>query len=168
MATPPVWVLAILYWVHLLATVTWVGSIASISILVLPAMKRSVKPADQLAFLDAMQKRLEPIAWFCLGTLIVTGLFQMSANVHYNGFLDTSTQWSLAILAKHLLVVAMIIVTAVQTWEVFPAIRRTLLRREKASEETLAILQKREERLLRMNFILSIMILGVTAIARAA
>jgi len=150
------------------ATVVWVGSIASISLLVLPTMKRSMQPAEQLAFLDALQKRLEPLAWFCLGTLIVTGLFQMSANVHYNGFLDTSTQWSLAIMAKYLLVIAMVIATAVQTWEVFPAIRRSLLRPEKFSDKQRSALQKRGERLLRINFILSILILGVTAIARTS
>ncbi len=63
----------------------------------------------------------------------------------------------------------MIVVSAVQTWEVLPAIRRTLMRRERgATEEEIVRLQKREERLLRMNFILSILILGATALARSA
>lgn len=169
METPPAWALALVYWLHMLATVTWIGGIVSISILVLPAARKSLKSADQLAFIEAMQKRLEPLAWFSLGLLIATGLFQLSANSHYNGFLDVSTQWSLAILVKHGLVAVMVAVSAVQTWEVLPAIRRTLMRREKgASEEEIVRLQKREERLLRINFILSILILGATALARAA
>jgi uncharacterized membrane protein len=168
MEAPPYWALALVFWLHLLATVSWIGGIVAISILVLPAAKRSLKPADQLAFIEAMQKRLEPMAWFCLGLLIATGLFQLSASPHYNGFLNVSTTWSLAILIKHGLVAVMIVVSAVQTWEVLPAIRRTLMRREKgASEEEIIKLQKREERLLRMNFILSILILGATALARA-
>ena len=169
MATPPAWALALVYWLHLLATVTWIGGIVAISILVLPAARKSLKPLDQLAFLEALQKRLEPLAWFSLGMLIATGLFQLSANSHYNGFFDVSTQWSLAILVKHGLVGVMIVVSAVQTWEVLPAIRRTLMRRERgATEEEIVRLQKREERLLRMNFILSILILGATALARSA
>ena len=169
MATPPAWALALVYWLHLLATVTWIGGIVAISILVLPAARKSLEPVDQLAFLEALQKRLEPLAWFSLGMLIATGLFQLSANSHYNGFFDVSTQWSLAILVKHGLVGVMIVVSAVQTWEVLPAIRRTLMRRERgATEEEIVRLQKREERLLRMNFILSILILGATALARAA
>ena len=168
MEAPPYWAVALVFWLHLLATVTWIGGIVAISILVLPAAKRSLKPADQLAFIEAMQKRLEPMAWFCLGLLIATGLFQLSASPHYNGFLNVSTTWSLAILIKHGLVAVMVVVSAVQTWEVLPAIRRTLMRREKgASEEEIIKLQKREERLLRMNFILSILILGATALARA-
>jgi len=169
MAAPPAWALALVYWLHLLATVTWIGGIVAISILVLPAARKSLEPVDQLAFLEALQKRLEPLAWFSLGMLIATGLFQLSANSHYNGFFDVSTQWSLAILVKHGLVGVMIVVSAVQTWEVLPAIRRTLMRRERgATEEEIVRLQKREERLLRMNFILSILILGATALARSA
>ncbi len=169
METPPGWALALVYWLHMLATVSWIGGIVSLSLLVFPAAHKSLKPVDQLAFIEAMQKRLEPLAWFSLGLLIATGLFQLSANSHYNGFLDTSTQWSLAILVKHGLVAVMVVVSAVQTWEVLPAIRRTLMRREKgASEAEINQLKKREERLLRLNFILSILILGATALARAA
>ena len=169
MQTPPSWALALIYWIHMLATVTWIGGIVAISILVLPAAKRVLKPVDQLAFLDAMQKRLEPLAWFSITALIATGLFQLSANEHYNGFLDVSTQWSLSILIKHSLGLVMGAVTAVQTWEVLPAIRRTLMRKEKgASEEEIIRLQKREERLLKANLILSVLILGATALARAA
>ncbi len=169
MDSPPVWALTLVYWLHMLATVTWIGGIVSISILVLPAARKSLSPAEQLAFIESMQKRLEPLAWFSLGLLIVTGLFQLSATSHYNGFFDVSTQWSLAILVKHGLVAVMVVVSAVQTWEVLPAIRRTMMRRGKgASEEEIVQLQKREERLLRMNFVLSILILGATAVARSA
>jgi len=169
MNAPPGWALALVYWLHMLATVAWVGGIVSISLLVMPAAHKSLKPVDQLAFIDAMQRRLEPLAWFSLVLLIATGLFQLSANSHYNGFFDTSTQWSLAILIKHGLVAVMVVVSAVQTWEVLPAIRRTLMLREKgATEDTINRLKLREERLLRLNFILSILILAATALARAA
>src|SRR5512141_1683944 len=129
----PFWALGIIFWLHMLATVTWIGSLAAISILVLPAAKRTLKPLDQLAFLDAMQKRLEPVAWFSMGLLLLTGLFQLSANPHYDGFLSTSGQWSIAILVKHSLAIIMAVTSAIQTWEVLPNIRRTLMRAEKAS-----------------------------------
>src|SRR5512142_1907608 len=109
-SAPPSWALALTFWLHLLATVTWVGSLAGISFLVLPAMQLSLDSESQLIFLEAMQKRLEPIAWFSITLLVLTGLFQMSVNPHYNGFLSVSTQWSLAILIKHLLVFVMVVV----------------------------------------------------------
>ena len=114
----------------------------------------------------AIQKRMEPAVWFSLSLLIVTGLFQMSVNVHYNGFLSVSNQWTIAILVKHILVVALIVVSAVQTWDVFPTIRRLLLRKDKASQDEVVKLQGRAAWLLRANLILAILILGATAFMR--
>src|SRR5215216_1323982 len=152
MTAPPSWALALTYWLHLLATVTWVGSLAGVSLLVLPAMKRSLDAETQLVFIEALQKRLEPIAWFCMSLLLVTGLFQMSVNPHYDSFLSTSTQWSLAILAKHLLGIIMVAVSAIQTWEVIPAIRRAIVKSKKSNNaEELESLRRREIRLLRIN-----------------
>lgn len=167
--SPPTWALALTYWLHLFATVAWVGSLAGVSLLVLPAMKRSLDSENQLVFIEAMQKRLEPIAWFSMSLLLATGLFQMSVNPHYDGFLSTSTQWSLAILVKHLLGIIMIVVSAIQTWEVIPAIRRAIVRSRKSNNaDEIDSLRRREVLLLRTNFGLSLLILLATAFARAS
>src|SRR5512147_1706399 len=166
---PPAWALALTFWLHLLATVTWVGSLAGISFLVLPAMQRALDADTQLIFIEALQKRLEPIAWFSMSLLMLTGLFQMSVNPHYNGFLSASTQWSLAILIKHLLGIVLVVVSAIQTWEVIPAIRRAILKSRKSDNaQELNALRKREILLLRVNFGLSTLILLATAFARAS
>lgn len=167
--TPPSWALALTYWLHLLATVTWVGSLAGVSLLILPAMQRSLDSENQLVFIEAMQKRLEPIAWFCMSLLVLTGLFQMSVNPRYDGFLSTSTQWSLAILTKHLLGIVMVVVSAIQTWEVIPAIRRAIVKSKKNDNAAeIDSLRRKEVLLLRTNFGLSLLILLATAFARAA
>jgi uncharacterized membrane protein len=168
-SAPPAWALALTYWLHLLATVSWIGSLAGISFLVLPAMRNSLSPDTQLVFLEAMQKRLEPIAWFSMSLLVLTGLFQMSVNPHYDGFLSVSTQWSLAILTKHLLGIVMVVVSAIQTWEVIPAIRRAIVKSKKTRNMgEFEALRRREILLLRINFGLSILILLATSFARAA
>jgi uncharacterized membrane protein len=156
------------FWLHLLATVTWIGSLVSIYVLVLPISGRTLKPVDELAVLDGIQKRLEPITWFSVSLLIATGLFQMSVNPHYNGFLSTSGQWSLAILSKHILVASLIVVSAVHTWDVLPSMRRALMRKEKANEDEVRTLQRRERAVLRASLILAALILLATAVARAS
>ncbi len=168
MTVPPAWAMALIYWLHMLATVAWVGSLAALNLLILPAAAQSLKLADQLRFISALQKRLEPIAWFSMGLLVATGMFQLSASPRYDGFLNISAQWSLSILIKHGLAVVLAATSAVQTWEVLPAIQRVLLKQEKASEGELAALQRRELILLRVNLVLSALILGATAFARAA
>lgn len=168
MPTVPSWAVALTFWIHLLSTVTWIGSLVSISVLVLPAAARTLQPVDQLAFIDTIQKRLEPIGWLSVSLLVVTGLFQMSVNIHYNGFLSTSGQWSLAILAKHILVAILITLSAIHTWDVLPAIRRALMRKDRILEGQLAALRRRETVLLRSSLVLAVLILLATAIARAA
>ena len=168
MTTPSAWILAAIFWLHMLATVTWIGSLAAINILVLPASNRALKLTDQLNFITALQNRLEPLAWFCMGLLLVTGLFQLSTSPHYDGFLSLSTQWSFAILIKHGLAVIMVVVSAIQTWEVLPAIQRTLMKKGKADEEELRNLQRKEIILLRISLLLSALILGATAVARVS
>ncbi|RJP53014.1 MAG: hypothetical protein C4586_02045 [Anaerolineaceae bacterium] len=168
MTAPSAWILAIIFWLHMLATVTWIGSLAAINLLVLPASHRTLKLADQLSFIAALQKRLEPLAWFCMGILLVTGLLQLSTSPHYDGFLALSTQWSFAILIKHGLALIMVVVSAIQTWEVLPAIHRTLMKKGKADEDELARLQRKEMIILRINLALSALILGATALARVS
>jgi uncharacterized membrane protein len=168
MTTPSAWVMAVIYWLHMLATVTWIGSLAAINLLVLPASNQTLKLVDQISFISALQKRLEPLAWFSMGLLIATGLFQLSANPHYDGFLATSTQWSLAILVKHSLSAILAVTSAIQTWEVLPSIHRILMKKETADAGELEKLQRREVILLRLNLVLSTLILGATAFARAS
>lgn len=168
MEAPSTWTLAVVYWLHMLATVVWIGSLAAINILVLPASQRTLSLADRLSLISALQKRLEPLAWFCMGLLLVTGLIQLSTSPKYDGFLSLSTQWSFAILTKHGFAVLMVVVSAVQTWEVLPAIHRTLLKKEKAEQAELAQLQKKELLLLRINLALSACILAATALARVS
>ena len=167
MPAVPDWAITLTFWIHFLAAVTLVGSLVATSILVLPAI-RTLDLVDQLNLIATIQKRMEPTAWFSLSVLIVTGLFQMSVNVHYNGFLSVSNQWTIALLTKHILVIALIVVSAVQTWDVLPSIRRLLLRKDKASQDEALKLQGREKWLLRANLILAILILGATAFMRTA
>lgn len=157
-----------MFWVHMVATATWIGSLIAITLLILPAARRALGAADQLSLIELVQRRLEPISWFSVSVLIATGLFQMSVNPNYNGFLSTSGRWSLAMLAKHILVGALIAVSAVHTWDVLPNLRRALLQKNRLADQALARLQRRETTLLGVSLILGLLVLLATGFARAA
>jgi uncharacterized membrane protein len=167
-AAVPFWAVALTFWIHLLATAAWIGSLVSIALLVLPAARQGLDPAARLSFLEHIQRRLEPITWFSVSVLVATGLFQMSVNPHYNGFLSTSGQWSIALLTKHLLVGALIAVSAVHTWDVLPSLRRALMQKHKLGELEIDRLQRREAALLRTSLILGMLVLLATGFARAS
>ena len=169
MTTPPAWALTLSYWLHMLATVIWIGGLAALALLVFPAARKSLDPPAYAALLDRLQRRFDPLAWLSLALLVATGLFQMSANPNYKGFLTIANRWALAILVKHLVFLAMTLVSAYLTWGVLPNLQRMALRRarglEAAGEESL---QSREVRLLRLNLVLGVLVLALTAIARAS
>jgi uncharacterized membrane protein len=152
----------------MLATVTWIGSLVATAVLVLPAANRVLQPVERLSLVDRVRGRLEPITWLSVSILIVSGLFQMSVNPHYNGFLSTSGQWSLAMLTKHALVGALVAVSAVHTWDALPDLRRALLRKPQLSAAEIDRLQRREASLLRLSIVLGALVLLATGFARAS
>ncbi|HEY5983008.1 MAG TPA: CopD family protein [Anaerolineales bacterium] len=167
-ATVPYWAVALTFWIHMLATATWIGSLVAMAALVMPAARRALSAPDQLSLVEMLQRRIEPITWLSVSILIATGLFQMSINPHYNGFLSTSGQWSLALLTKHVLVGTLIAVSAVHTWDVLPSLRRALLQKNKLQHAEIARLRHREGTLLKISLVLATLILLATAFARAA
>jgi hypothetical protein len=101
--------------------------------------------------------------------LVGTGLFQMSANPNYDGFLKVDNLWAGAILLKHLVFFGMTGISAYLTWGVLPGLRRAALQLEKGREvPEAARLLKQEILFLRLNLVLGVIVLALTAIARAA
>lgn len=171
MEAAPTWVLSILYWLHMVATVIWIGGLAALSLIVLPAARRSIPGAAYGAFLTQVQYRLQSLGWFCLAVLVLTGMFQMSSSPFYKGFLAIENTWSVAILLKHLAVGLMVVFSIYATWGIAPALRRLALVQSagRAVDESLRDrLRLRETFLLRLNLFVSLAVLALTAIARSA
>jgi uncharacterized membrane protein len=165
----PFWALSLAYWLHMLATVAWIGGLVALVVLVLPVARRILAPDVYATSLEQIQRRLDPLGWLSLAVLLATGLFQLSASPNYDGFLSISNRWAVAILIKHILFFGMIAVSAYLTWGVLPSLRRVAMKRAKGIEtEEAEILQRRETLLLRINLILGILILGLTSLARAS
>jgi uncharacterized membrane protein len=170
MAAPSI-ALTIAYWLHMMATVFWIGSISAMSLVVIPAARSTLDPAGYRAFLSKLQSRVTPIGWFSLAVLATTGMFQMSSHPSYSGFLEISNSWAAAILIKHLVVGLMILTSAYLTWGILPALRRSSLlisAGRPISDIERRRLERREYWLLTANLVLSILVLGLTAWARAA
>ena len=126
--TTPAWALSLIYWLHMLATVVWIGGLSTLAILVLPAASQALDARSYAGLLGKIRRRLDSMSWLSLLVLVGTGLFQMSANPNYQGFLSVSNRWALAILLKHILFLAMTGLSAYLTWGVLPDLQRLALR----------------------------------------
>lgn len=161
------WLLAISYWIHLLATVVWLGGITLITLFAWPALQRGSLAANQ--WWD-IQRRFTLWANASLTLLLVTGFYQMTNDPNYSGFLQIDSTWAVAILLKHLAYGAMIIVTVYMQAVLHPAMSRLALLAERQPENATAErdkLQTREIRLLRLNLICAAIVLLFTALATA-
>ncbi len=161
------WLLALSYWLHLLATVVWLGGLALMGLVAWPALRQQTLQSNQWL---TLQKRFTPLVNASLIVLLVTGLIQMTNDTNYDGFLRVDTLWSQAILVKHIAVAGMIIIGGIVQWRVHPAMERVALlatqRPQLAAEEQEA-LQRREIRLLRLNMLCAAAVLLFTAVATA-
>ena len=153
----------------MLATVVWIGGLATLAIIVLPAMRRSLKPREFSNWLTALNRRLDPIGWLSLGLLTFTGLIQMDANPNYAGLLAVSNLWSQAILIKHILFLGMILVSATMTWGITPALQRFALMQARGVRDANGQrTQSRLQHLIALNLVLGLLVLVFTAIARTS
>ncbi len=161
------WILAISYWIHLLATVVWLGGMALMAIIAWPALQQGTLADNQWA---AIQRRFAPWASGSLVLLLITGFVQMTNDSNYGGFLAMDGTWAYAMLLKHIAFLGMVVITVYTQAMLYPAMKRTALLAEKrpslASAEQ-AALSRREQTLLRLNLLCAALVLLFTAIATA-
>lgn len=161
--------LALSLFVHLSATVIWIGGLMVTVILVLPEARRILdQQVSWHLFLQRLRQRFYPISNLCLVALIVTGLFQTTASPHYDGFLTFDNRWSQVLLVKHIIIVVMALVGLLLQYGVAPSLERTsiLLAQNKAQADSHAIytrLRRREIVLTWLLVGLGLSILGLSA-----
>ena len=151
---------------HITATVVWIGGILLITFLVLPEFNRALKQQSaRYQLLRRLRRRFTLIGNLALATLIVTGLLQMSNDPNYNGLLSFDNRWSRVLLLKHILIIVMAATGLILQFGLAPALERTslLLERGAGDEAAWRRLRAREQVLTRLVALLALAILAVSA-----
>ncbi len=162
--------LALSYFLHLVATVVWIGGLVILTLLVIPEARRTLaeNPA-LLTLMTRLRKRFIPLSNLSLAVLIATGMFQTSGDPNYQGLLQFNNEWSVAILLKHVAVIGMVVVGLVLQFGTIPALERAtfLIEHGKGDAADHERLRRQEVRLTWINLLLGIGVLGFTAWATA-
>ncbi len=161
------WILALSYWIHLLATVIWLGGMALMALVAWPALRRGTLESNQWFVL---QRRFLPWANVSLVILLITGFVQMTNDVNYSGFLVVDSIWAWAMLLKHIAYVGMVLITVYMQAVLYPAMKRMAIlveKRPSLAQGEQNKLQSREIRFLRLNLICAVGVLLFTAVATA-
>ncbi len=112
---------AFLYWVHLLAATTWVGSQVMLFAVVMPAARAIENAAVRSQLIGSVTRRFGYVGWGALLILLVTGIGNIAARAedfdHQRyGIFDYDFRYAWLLTAKLALVVLIVVLTA---WHTF-------------------------------------------------
>jgi uncharacterized membrane protein len=96
--------IALSVWLHAVGTVILIGHYLLLSVIYLPVLDK-----DGGTFLSQISKRSRPWMYVSLVIFMVTGIYLMFVDPKYLGVGDFGNFWSIMMLVKHLLIVAMIV-----------------------------------------------------------
>jgi uncharacterized membrane protein len=157
-------VLSIVNWLHLMATVTWIGGIATNILVILPSTREVLEQPLAGKLMGSVMKRFRIIVYISIVVLVISGILMNLFNKSYLGVTQLGNLWTQVILVKHIFVVALIVL-AVYAFEVLaPKVSRLAV---KGPSQELVRLQKLQLNLALLGFALGIIILFLTGIATA-
>jgi putative copper export protein len=162
--------LALSYFVHLIATVVWIGGLFSLTLLIWPETQRILAENPALhQFLNRLRKRFAPLTNFSLAVLWLSGLIQLSGDPNYQGTLIFDNEWSRVMLLKHIAVLGMMLCGLILQFVVAPALERASMLKERGKDDAgeWQRQRQREIRLTWVNLLLGVAVLGFTAWATA-
>jgi copper transport protein len=152
----PVWVFLPSDAVHVLAASVWVGGIASL-LLALPASTRRLQAPERSRLLLGTLVRFSPLALGCVIAIAITGVVQAYIDVRTLSAL-VHTTYGVLIIAKVVLLLALVGLGWVNRQRLIPALRRLVGAGEPPGEAG-----ARARRSMRAELVLMLCVFGVTA-----
>jgi len=143
---------------HLLAAVIWIGGMAFV-ILVLEPSLLSLEPVERGKLMGVVGKRFSIIAWAAVILLLATGLVKTPDGLLF----DASEGYGALLLAKHLVVLLMILIGLRISLGLVPRIRREAPQPGQAPSAEFLKTQKQFQILSRLNFVLGIVVIVLVA-----
>ncbi len=157
-------ILSIANWLHLLATVIWIGGMATNTFVVLPAMSETLEPAMAGKFMGSVMKRFRRLIYASMIVLGVTGFIMTSLNANYAGAMQFGNLWSIIGVIKHIVTAALIVVAIYAFEGLAPKVARQAA---SGPSPELARLRKLQTTLAGSGFLLGIVILFLTGVMSA-
>lgn len=150
--------MSLVNWLHLAATVAWIGGMTTNLWVVLPSMRASLEPPVMGKLMNAVMRRFRVLTYVSIALLVITGGLMFRSNVAYAGF-GFANVWSAVSLIKHIIVVVLIIL-AIYAYEGLA--RKVTRLAAKGPSADLARLQKRQMAFAATGLVLGLVILLLT------
>jgi uncharacterized membrane protein len=147
-------------WIHLVATIAWIGGMFANFIIYLPAISKQLDPPMAGKLLGSVMKRTRIVVYFSISVFILSGVLLVSMFGEESGRMYVGDIWFIYFLGKMLLFL-LLVVLAIYAFEVL-APRTARLAKEGPSPK-LQRLQARQRMTALTGFVLGILILALSA-----
>ena len=157
--------LSIVNWLHLAATVTWLGAMATNMLVLMPVAREALEPPVMGRFMGLFMKKFRPLVYRCIIALVVTGVIMMLLNRHYLGAFALGNLWTWMLLIKHILIIVMVAMVVYAFEVLAPRVGKAAAA---GPSPQLAQLQNLQMRIAAAGLVLALLVLLLTGIITAA
>ncbi len=148
---------------HLMATIVWIGGLMFNVLVVMPSVSKTLDPAQKGKLMGVMFRRVRVLVYVSLLVLFVTGIPMKIASEYYVAIINFDTNWETVSFIKHVLV-AMMALSAFYSFEILlPSLKK--LASQGASTKIVS-LQKQQAVLARVTFLLGIVVVFLSAMMK--
>ena len=156
--------LSVMNWLHMIATVVWIGGMGTNLLVLMPSMRESLEPPMMGKLMGAVMRRFRRLVYASIFVLGVTGVLMNLLDENYLGLMKLGNLWSQITLIKHIFTAALIILAIYAFEGLGPKVSRLAV---KGPSPELARLQRLQIKLATTGLIMGIIILLLTGIATA-
>ena len=155
-------ILATCNFLHLIATVVWIGGIFMILLVILPGAKASLESGPMISgLMKEISKRFTPTANISIVVLIITGIVTVLYDKTLTYNLDFSIPWNPAMFLKHIIAAFMMIIHFYRGSLLIPKIGKLSAQGE---NPRVIRLQRLSLNLVKTNLVLGVIILALSGV----
>ncbi len=96
-----VFVKTLIDWLHIMATVVWIGGMFTNMVILRPVLAKTLAPADAGRFMGALMKRFRAVVYASIVLLGVTGIPLKIINENYVSIINFENSWEIVSFVKH-------------------------------------------------------------------
>jgi len=158
-----IFVKTLIDWLHIMATITWIGGMFTNFIILRPAMAKALSPAEAGKFMGAVMKRFKVMVYISIVVLGVTGIPLKIINDNYISIINFENNWEIVSFIKHLCY-GILVLLAIYTFEVLAPKMGKLV--AAGPSPALKALQKKQAAFGGLAFLTAIVILVLSSLMR--
>ncbi|MDA0988417.1 MAG: CopD family protein [Chloroflexi bacterium] len=168
-------------YLHIIAAMLWMGGMLFLGLVLVPIVQTIQPPGSGAPIIRAVGRKFRPIAWICIGTLLVTGVINLNhwgytlLDLFSGDILDTEFGRVLAIKLNVVLVI--IVLSALHDFVLGPRLARSMEALRSSSSPPaqgsspvqsppagMAMQRRRLSMLARLNVLLALAVLALAVI----